>query len=158
MIYSIINTILLIITIILWIKKNNTAKLLASNLRFVEADIKDKEELIKEFKLNKLFSEVALNFYFDILNHSELYYIDEYCLGKEIGRQGISLWLSNGVWQRNFYTQNELLYEEVKEMNKKLTRYDHLLLDEIAKEFKKHQSLDMIKIKRFLYETRETRD
>ena len=54
-----------------------------------------------------------------------------------IGSEPIKVWATNELNSRAFYTHDTSLIDKVEEMNKKLTKYDKLLLDKICNRVKK---------------------
>ncbi len=92
---------------------------------------------IENINLTDCFSKDVISLYLNVLKETNRYSLGD-CLLKEEGNE-ITVWASNTIESRRFCTHDTELYEQVKEMNNKLTYYDKMLLDKLIQCFKNRQ-------------------
>lgn len=102
-----------------YVKKNTIIKNMTAKI--------DADSLI----IADCFSEDVIQLYFDVMQNREKYFLGKCTFEKE--GDTITVWASNDIYNRKFYTHDESKKEQVEQMNSKLTYFDKVLLDNIIK-------------------------
>lgn len=88
----------------------------------------------KNLEKRDILSSDVMSLYVKALENPCAFSCDDYILS--VGSEPIKVWATNEIISRAFYTHDSSLIDKVEEMNKKLTKYDKLLLDKICNRVK----------------------
>ncbi|SHH17136.1 hypothetical protein SAMN05444372_11924 [Flavobacterium micromati] len=125
------NIIILIFGIYYIIYKNKVTK-----DKFIETLIDNVN--LQNINLENCFSKEVIDVYFDVLKNTNDWQTGSCVL--ENKKTKTSIWTSNEIQNRAFYSQDSEIKKELKVINDKLTKYDKILLDKIAKNYQNRES------------------
>lgn len=92
---------------------------------------------LENINLTDCFSKEVISFYLDVLKDTNKFSLDKHVLRNN--EEQIGIWAVNEQNSRRFHTHSSEHKKQVEEMNKKLTHYDLVLLDQIVESFKNRQ-------------------
>ena len=93
---------------------------------------------LQNINLENCFSKEVIDVYLDVLKNTNDWQIGNCVLENKQTKK--SIWISNEIQNREFYSQDSETKKELEVINDKLTKYDKILLDKIAKSYQNRES------------------